>query len=258
LGNNTSGGTISNNYWNAANDATYTQSFSGTATNNNAVTTFQFASASNLSRFTFGSSGYGYNSTIQSTPILCSVRTCTSYTTSLLNAIYIGSSGGDWATAANWNLNVAPISTNTSIGSITIGSDKTVIYDATSVGSLSNSIANAGTISFSGSGNATLSGVISGLGSIIKAGSGNITLSGANTYTGTTTINSGTLTAGISTSGSTGAFGNASNVTVNGGTLALSAFNQTVGSVTVGNSGGSITGSGTLTATSYTFTNNLL
>ncbi|QWD15738.1 filamentous hemagglutinin N-terminal domain-containing protein [Polynucleobacter paneuropaeus] len=256
IGRITTGGTISNNYWNFANEASYGQTITGTASNNNAVTTLQFSTASNLTNFTFGSSGYGYNSTIQSTPILCSVSTCTSYITSLLNAIFTGSSGGTWSTASNWNIGIAPLSTNTNtIGSITINSGSTVLYDTGSVGSLSNSISNAGTISFTGSSSVTLSGVISGLGSITQAGSGNITLSGANTYTGTTTVNSGTLTAGVGTSGSTGAFGYGSNVTVNGGTLALGSYNETVGSVTIGNSGGSITGSGTLTATSYAFTN---
>ncbi|MBT8562848.1 filamentous hemagglutinin N-terminal domain-containing protein [Polynucleobacter paneuropaeus] len=175
---------------------------------------------------------------------------------------------GSFSSSANWSLGYAPTTANINSHSITIiqiNAGSTVNFDTSdttnltatsgSPYSLPIAIASGSSINFINSGNATLSGVISGLGSITQAGSGSVTLSGANTYTGTTTVNGGTLTAGVSTSGSTGAFGYGSNVTVNGGTLALGSYNETVGSVTIGNSGGSITGSGTLTATSYAFTN---
>jgi len=90
--------------------------------------------------------------------------------------------------------------------------------------------------------------VISGTGAVTQNGASNTTLSGANTYSGATTINSGTLTAG-----SASAFGGAtglSAVTVNNsGTLALNTFSNTVGSIASGSSASSINlGSGTLTA----------
>lgn len=70
----------------------------------------------------------------------------------------------------------------------------------------------------------TLSGVIVGTGGLMKNGSGTMTLTSANTFTGDTTINAGTLLAGAS-SGS--ALGTTTAITVNsGGTLLLGASNQ--------------------------------
>jgi autotransporter-associated beta strand protein len=62
------------------------------------------------------------------------------------------------------------------------------------------------------SSNTTYSGVLSGTGSLMKMGTGTFTLSGANTYTGPTMINSGTLRL-------SGSIGAGSGVTVAGGTL---------------------------------------
>jgi autotransporter-associated beta strand protein len=63
--------------------------------------------------------------------------------------------------------------------------------------------------------NTTFAGLIAGAGgSLTKAGSATLTLSGANTYTGPTTINAGTLEGGVSGS-------IPGNVTVNSGTLEL-------------------------------------
>ncbi len=58
---------------------------------------------------------------------------------------------------------------------------------------------------------------------VTKLGSGTLVLDGANTYTGTTTIASGTLQANIADGAGTGALGNGGNVTFAGGTLQFTA-----------------------------------
>ena len=132
--------------------------------------------------------------------------------------------------------------------------------------------------------NTSYAGVISGSGGVTKIGTGVQTLTGASTYAGTTTVQAGSLVAGVSDVASTsGAFGNASSAIVLGnGSTALNdapsvlinggstvARNITVGSVvdngvaykaTIGglDTSGTSTFTGNITlnttADSYTFT----
>ena len=87
--------------------------------------------------------------------------------------------------------------------------------------------------------NTEFDGVISGTGGLTKQGADNFTLGNANTYSGATNVNNGTLTVGV-----TNALGSSTSVTVAGATstLALGTFNDTVAGVTLVS--GCITGIG--------------
>ena len=112
-------------------------------------------------------------------------------------------------------------------------------------------IMNGGQMVVDGAFNVTIGtsgrGDVTGTGSIItKNGAGTLTLGGsvANTYSGGTFINNGSVVAA-----KTAAFGSG-HVTLNGGILNVATFNQTIGALT--NQGGTINGSGTITASSFT------
>ena len=108
------------------------------------------------------------------------------------------------------------------------------------------SIAGAGNIALgsytltSGGANSstTLSGIISGTGGMTKNGTGTLTLSGANTYTGSTTINAGTLALGSNQN--LGTISGAGNISLGSYTLTTNATSNTTLS-------GAISGTGVLT-----------
>jgi fibronectin-binding autotransporter adhesin len=96
---------------------------------------------------------------------------------------------------------------------------------------------------------ATISLRLAGTKGLTKTGVGTLVLSGPNTYTGTTTVSAGTLAYGADNVISSGA------VTVNGGTLSMGTYSDSVGQVTV-DGGGRITSSGSLTSTSSLYVGN--
>jgi filamentous hemagglutinin family protein len=136
----------------------------------------------------------------------------------------------------------------------TIGTTSPVTIDASGVGTLtftgaSITLSGANTariITFTGSGNAVLNNVIAnngtGVTTIVKNGAGTWSFKGTNTYTGTVTINAGTLSV-ISDSGlgTAPASATPASITFNGGTL------QTTTSFTLSvNRGIALTGEGSI------------
>lgn len=111
---------------------------------------------------------------------------------------------------------------------------------------------NGGTIDTNGN-DVTLANSIgnNGAGSLVKTGAGSLTLAGANTYTGTTTVNGGTLA--ISSNGNLGAEATGAGLTVNGGTLnntvdvSLDNAGSNFRSLTIGAGGATIKTDGILT-----------
>ena len=92
--------------------------------------------------------------------------------------------------------------------------------------------------------NGTVNGVISGSGALAKSTTGTLTLTQQNTFTGGTTVSNGVLALGHATN----TLADAGAVTVSGGELSLGSNSDTVGALTL--TGGSITGTGALTASS--------
>jgi len=161
------------------------------------------------------------------------------------NGTYAGSIAGTGSVAKSGAGTVTLTSANTYTGGTTINAGTLAIGAGGTSGSIVGDVANNAALVFNRSDGVTFGGVISGTGSLTKAGAGTLSLSGANTYSGATNVNSGTL----SVNGSID-----SAVTVNnGGTLGgAGTINNTVtvmdgGIFSPGNSIGTITVSGNVT-----------
>lgn len=139
----------------------------------------------------------------------------------------IKSGSGSWILTGN----------NTATGLVTINAGTLQIGNAGTSGAINGSVVNDGILVFNRSNSCTFSKVISGSGNLIQAGIGTLVLSGANTYSGTTTINSGTLQLGAANIIPDGA--GKGDVVVNG-TLDLNSYSETInglnGNGTVNNS----------------------
>ena len=163
-------------------------------------------------------------------------------------------------TANNANLTVNSATLNVSglmqwdgASAINVGAGSTLNFAGSGTHVLSDGLVTAagGVVQSSGAGTQTLGDVISGDGSFVQNGTGTTTLSGANTYTGGTTLSSGTLVLGDAAAAGTGA------ITLSGGTLEIAADIandiSATGSTTIVNNtgalkldGGAVTGTGTL------------
>ncbi|TPI64393.1 hypothetical protein FJ417_01810, partial [Mesorhizobium sp. B3-1-7] len=118
------------------------------------------------------------------------------------------------STNRNWVLSGGGTLDNDSSGALALSGTMSLSGTATLGGS------------FAGADN-MVSGVISGAGNLRGAGTGTWVVSGANTYTGQTIVDSGTLRAGSAT-----AFAGSKTFQVNGGTLDLNGFDQTLTTLT--------------------------
>ena len=173
---------------------------------------------------------------------------------------------GLWSTAGNWTPSVADGSGFTASFTNDITADRTVSLDGdrtlTNVVFGDSDTATAGswilnnnstpannlilagttpTITVNALGTAktaTISAIIQGTAGMTKQGTGTLILSGANTYTGTTIVNTGTLRLGAA-----GVLADTSNLTINSGaTLNMGGFAETIGTLTLNR--GTITGFG--------------
>jgi len=135
-------------------------------------------------------------------------------------------------------------------GTITLAADSIFGCDAGTLDLEANIINSSSQTTFTNNGSIILNGVLgSGIGEFVKNGTGLLSLGGANSYSGTTTINGGTVQFGAS-----GSLSSAAAVTINaGGTLDLNGYNESIlslagaGNVTLG--GGTMTVNNTAATT---------
>jgi rhamnogalacturonan endolyase len=134
------------------------------------------------------------------------------------------------------------LTANNCDGVVTIGQGVVQLGDGATVGTLGNSsIVDNGLLLVQEPDGSVLDNSISGTGVVVQAGAGTLTLTASNTYTGGTTISTGTLQVG---DGAWFGFGNISN----SGTLAFNYLgNPVVGNVIGGTGNVVLFGSGTVT-----------
>jgi autotransporter-associated beta strand protein len=83
--------------------------------------------------------------------------------------------------------------TNTYTGGTTISAGTLQLGNGGTAGSIVGDVVDNGTLAFDRSDSVTFGGIISGTGELVKLGTGTLILPNKNTYTGTTTVNNGSL-----------------------------------------------------------------
>jgi fibronectin-binding autotransporter adhesin len=137
------------------------------------------------------------------------------------------------------------------------GTTSAIVLGSTTAGNGLNFLLGADRTFSVASGNTlTVNNVVSGANALTKTGTGQLTLAGANTYTGTTTVNAGTLLLNAS-----GTLASGSNLVVNSTTAATTAavtlgagFTQTIGTLTFSGAGGAASNNNVTLNTGSTLT----
>ncbi|WP_454740532.1 MULTISPECIES: autotransporter-associated beta strand repeat-containing protein [Cupriavidus] len=174
------------------------------------------------------------------------LRTTATFTSA--RAATLGEQGGTFESLAGTTLTLASAAsgagtlTKTGAGTLVLTADNTYtgntivsagtlqVGNGGTTGNLAGNVINDSVLAFNRSDIATIRGNIWGSGAVNQIGSGVTVLSGDNTYTGDTTVASGTLRAGA-----TGSFSAGSRFDVAAGTtLDLNGFSQTIAGLTNG------------------------
>ncbi|MBT5902719.1 MAG: hypothetical protein HOH58_11510, partial [Opitutaceae bacterium] len=112
-------------------------------------------------------------------------------------------------------------------GTLTVQSSRLITNNGTgsfTINNIDTSAVSTRLLTITGTNDTTISGLISNAGRIRKQGAGTLTISGANTYTGTTILNGGTVIIGDNASFGTGQI-DFNNITIDGGGVARNIAN---------------------------------
>jgi autotransporter-associated beta strand protein len=200
-------------------------------------TTLTIAGGGTVNISTNGITGSSPNSDLVVDGTTVNENTANSYNgpTYIRNGGILNANVADALPTSNGRSPIIMDDSGTGSSQLTLGAPQSVASFTGAATSLVKLNANTLTLGNS-SGTTTFAGVISGTGGLIKDGASTQILSGANTYSGSTTVNGGTLTVA---NGSGNALGSTSGVTVNsGGTFLLGASDQVNNTATVTLAGG--------------------
>jgi autotransporter-associated beta strand protein len=208
--NSTANVTISQNMTGTGNltkSNTNTLTLSGAGTNFSGLTTINAGTLAISNNMTIGAIAGAGNMTIGSGFTLT--------TNSSTNSTFSGVISSSGALMKNGTSTLTLSGNNTYSGTTTINAGTLEIASTGLLGggNYSGNIVNDGSLLIASNSNQILSGAISGIGALTKNGTGTLTLSGSNSYSGGTTLNTGTLNINNATALGTATF------TIAGGTI---------------------------------------